>query len=351
MFLGSIILWILLLETTARAVQSNHETVTRGASPSCVDPPVRKEWRTLNSIEKQSYIEAVKCLTTKPAISGFSAAINRFDDHQAVHSDQTPTIHWVGHFILWHRYFVATYEKALRDECGYTGGQPYWNWSLDVSSVNDTNSTAVFSSPVFDPETGFGGNGPYVETNSTNNPFNLTSRTGGGCVMDGPFTQDQFTVNVPSPHCLTRDFIPPIMNGWAQQSLVDQVLATEDYTAFARAVENVPSFDQPNIHGGGHFGVGGALGTIGDANNSPGDPLFYLHHGNLDRIFSLWQSKDLPVRTNQVGGPIVPFDYGGQNVTLDFEINIGALAPNVTLKQVLEIQGSVLCYSYADLSQ
>lgn len=47
----------------------------------------------------------------------------------------------------------------------------------------------------------------------------------------------------------------------------------------------------------------------------------------------------------------MPFDYGGQNVTLDFQINIGALAPNVTLKQVLEIQGDVLCYSYADLSQ
>ncbi|KAF3020245.1 hypothetical protein E8E14_012263 [Neopestalotiopsis sp. 37M] len=338
MFFGRIFWCASVLAITARAA-------------SCTDPAVRKEWRTLNTTEKQSYIEAVKCLTTKPAISGFTAAINRFDDHQAVHSDQTPNIHWVGHFILWHRYFTATFEKNLREECGYTGGQPYWNWSLDVSSANDTNSTAVFSSPVFDPETGFGGNGPYVETNTTTNPFNLTGRTGGGCVVNGPFTQDQFSVNVPSPHCLTRDFTPPIMNSFAQQSLVDVVLATEDYTAFARAIENVPSFDRPNIHGSGHFGVGGALGTIGDAYNSPGDPLFYLHHAQLDRILTLWQSKDLSVRTNQVGGPIVPFDYGGQNVTLDFEINIGALAPNVTLKQVLEIQGDVLCYTYADLSQ
>lgn len=60
------------------------------------------------------------------------------------------------------------------------------------------------------------------------------------------------------------------MNTFAQQSLVDVVLATSDYTAFARAIENVPTFDQPNIHGSGHFGVGGALGTIGDAYNSPG---------------------------------------------------------------------------------
>jgi hypothetical protein len=58
-----------------------------------------------------------------------------------------------------------------------------------------------------------------------------------------------YTVNVPSPHCLTRDFIPTIVNSFAQQSLVDEVLAKEDYTALARAVENVPSFDQSDIHG------------------------------------------------------------------------------------------------------
>lgn len=75
--------------------------------------------------QKKSYLSAVSCLTTKTAKSGIAGTVNRFDDHMAVHSDQTPNIHWVGHFILWHRYFVATYEKALRDECGYTGGQPY----------------------------------------------------------------------------------------------------------------------------------------------------------------------------------------------------------------------------------
>lgn len=80
------------------------------------------------------------------------------------------------------------------------------------------------------------------------------------------------------------------------------------------------------------------------------DPLFYLHHANIDRIFTLWQSQDPSVRQNEVGGPITPFDYSGQNVTLDFEINIGKLAPNVTLKDVLDTQGNTLCYTYANLS-
>lgn len=51
---------------------------------------------------------------------------------------------------------------------------------------------------------------------------------------------------------------------------MEDVLAQEDYTSFARAIEKVRSFDQPNIHGSGHFGVGGVLGTVGNAANSPG---------------------------------------------------------------------------------
>lgn len=144
----------------------------------------------------------------------------------------------------------------------------YWDWSLDASS--DVNSTSVFDSPVFDPVTGFGGNGPYVEANATENVFNLTGRLGGGCVSDGPFTSADFTVNYPEPHCLTRDFIPWVMNGWTQQSLVDNVQSQPDYTTWARAVEGIPSFSEPNIHGGGHFGIGGVLGQMGDAYNSPG---------------------------------------------------------------------------------
>lgn len=77
------------------------------------------------------------------------------------------------------------------------------------------------------------------------------------------------------------------------------------------------------------------------------DPLFFLHHCNLDRVLWNWQQKDLPARLHEVGGPIEPLDYSGQNVTLDFEINIGTLAGNATLEQLLNTQGDVLCYNYS----
>lgn len=76
------------------------------------------------------------------------------------------------------------------------------------------------------------------------------------------------------------------------------------------------------------------------------EPLFYLHHGNLDRIFWEWQKKDLPRRLHQVGGPVASFDYGGVNVTLDYQVNLGELAGNVPLSQLLDIKGGFLCYDY-----
>lgn len=76
------------------------------------------------------------------------------------------------------------------------------------------------------------------------------------------------------------------------------------------------------------------------------EPLFYLHHGNLDRIFWEWQSKDWTVRLNQVGGPVAALDYGGKNVTLDFEVSLGALAENATLHDLLNPVGETLCYTY-----
>lgn len=128
--------------------------------------------RKLTSSQKITYINAVHCLTKLPAKSGIAGTINRFDDFHAVHNNQTPNIHWVGHFILWHRQITALYKKALIQECGLPFGQPYWDWSLDVSS-NET-SMAVYDSPVFDTVTGFGGNGPYLPTNDSVNVFGLT---------------------------------------------------------------------------------------------------------------------------------------------------------------------------------
>ena len=45
-------------------------------------------------------------------------------------------------------------------------------------------------------------------------------------------------------------------------------------------------FELERVHGGVHNAVGGQMAQT----NSPADPLFWLHHANIDRIWSAWQA-------------------------------------------------------------
>lgn len=62
----------------------------------------------------------------------------------------------------------------------------------------------------------------------------------------------------------------------ADPKLVVEVLAQPDYTLLAATVEKKQSFTPPNIHASGHFGVGGILGTMGNAAESPGGASNFL---------------------------------------------------------------------------
>jgi tyrosinase len=61
--------------------------------------------------------------------------------------------------------------------------------------------------------------------------------------------------------------------------VVNAVLAEPGYTAFQSDLEA--------IHGGAHNAVGGDMAT----SRSPNDPLFWLHHANVDRLFAKWQGS------------------------------------------------------------
>jgi len=124
-----------------------------------------------------------------------------------------------------------------------------------------------------------------------------------------------------------------------------------------------------------------------DAISSPGDPLFYLHHTWLDKLWWDWQTLDLPVRLQDISGrnvapplsqivlpnvnpdglPIVfppldtfpPFDTvdappgsplpegdPGNVTTLSHKLNMFGVIPNATIRDVMDIGGPLLCYEY-----
>lgn len=151
----------------------------------------------------------------------------------------------------------------LRDECGYRGAQPYWDWTLDTRSAEDWAK-----SPVFDAKTGFGGNGAYVE-GEPGNPFEVPGRTGGGCVVDGPWAGKGDVVHlgpqdgvVYNPQCLKRDLSPYFAARYLAVNQTQLTLRQPDFGTFDRVVQGGPSFEMSGVHGGGHYGVGGTFGEL-----------------------------------------------------------------------------------------
>ncbi|MBI1852306.1 MAG: tyrosinase family protein [Planctomycetes bacterium] len=62
-------------------------------------------------------------------------------------------------------------------------------------------------------------------------------------------------------------------------SNMSTILAMPDFGPFAASVNGV--------HGAVHIWVGG---TMADASTSPADPIFWMHHANLDRLWWQWHS-------------------------------------------------------------
>jgi len=89
---------------------------------------------------------------------------------------------------------------------------------------------------------------------------------------------------------------------------------------------------------------------MGDPFTSPADPIFWLHHANLDRVWWSWQAGNLGNRLRVMSGPILLQDWDnaqGGNVTLDFSLSLGYNGWDAKISDVMDIDD--LCYSYEEL--
>ncbi|KAM7194203.1 hypothetical protein V8F33_007349 [Rhypophila sp. PSN 637] len=329
---------------------------------TCTNPIVRKEWRALSSLERLSYIAAVMCLQLVPGkTAGTNKGVrSRYDDYQAVHIRMTDFIHFNGFFHPWHRQYLAMFEADLRRYCGYQGGIPYWDWTLDAVS-----EAKVMQSPVFDSFLGFGGNGGYIADVSNFPPeyismVDVPGRTGGGCVTSGIFSLRPVSMGpgnstAYNPHCLRRDISPWLITQTLNSTVYNRVLSQPDFFHFTLVTEGAaPGVPAMTTHGGGHLGVGGNVGEIANMYSSPGDPLFFLHHSQIDRTWDKWQKLNWPARKSEIAGPdtmfAYPFDWFGpvpyQNVTLNSDLNFPGLGNTIKISDVMDTQDKILCYKY-----
>ena len=79
-----------------------------------------------------------------------------------------------------------------------------------------------------------------------------------------------------------------------------------------------------------------------DAFAAPADPIFWLHHGFVDRNFRIWQNSNPSVRTTTVNGR----DSAGNALTLDTTVSINGLRPDIKVRDILDTTSTSLCYKY-----
>ncbi|GJC82977.1 tyrosinase-like protein orsC [Colletotrichum liriopes] len=366
-----------LAQLNVKALEASHALrqalARRGVNSTCSADKlrVRKEWRTLPAEERKSYVAAIQCLQSSPTLLDpvkLPAAKSLYDDFVLTHLNQTGSIHVTANFLLWHRFFTYVHEEKLRNVCGYQGTMPYWEWGYDVEDPA--------ASPVFDgSETSMGGNGAFVPHEGmqlvqrfSNTTVKLQPGSGGGCVEAGPFanmtvhvgprslpqygTSTPFSVEKPTDdhaRCLKRDLNKHIASRYTSFRNTTELILGHDNIEWFQAVMQGDDRYTPGIevgvHGGGHYTIGGDPGS--DPFISTGEPVFFLHHAQVDRVYWIWQMLDFANRQDIFGTLTLQNNPPSRNATLDDLVDVSPLGGPVKLRDLMStVGGSPFCYVY-----
>jgi hypothetical protein len=254
----------------------------------------RKNAKYLSATEREDFVRA--CILMKADIVNPAAPLA----DQYSKWDQFVALHWMiqntnapfannvnfGHggtgaygFLPWHRYFLYIVEQQLQT---YVAGVtiPYWDWT---DPVGGAVLVADFLGPNGDPASGNEVRQGYFAREAPGTGVNATPAPPWWPVaLTGWNLPAAFGLNAGA---LRRDLDP--VGQLPGTASIRNTLDKGTYHDFQRAIEGgggVVPFHQ--MHNALHGWVGGQMATL---STSPFDPLFYLHHCNIDRLWAMWQ--------------------------------------------------------------
>ncbi|OAJ42659.1 hypothetical protein BDV3_006765 [Batrachochytrium dendrobatidis] len=277
----------------------------------CTNPSIRREFRELTQRQRADYIRAIRCLQTTPSTYNREyGSLSLFSDLMFTHYISFEFAHHTAMFLPWHRVFMQTFEDLMRDRCGYKGSMAYWDWSLD--------SQAPERSEVWSPNF-MGGNGDPVTK----------------CVTNGPFAG----VRTQTHQCIRRDFVlsENMYSSYYPPSVIASTLMITSFLEFSYAIEQ-------RIHNLLHYAVGG---DMHDSTISSNDPIFFLHHTNIDRLYSKWQDMHPHQKYEYSGKRTKESTYSNARTT--DHIRMWGMGPDHQVKDVLNTMGGGrMCYRYSN---
>jgi tyrosinase len=255
---------------------------------------VRREVGSLGPDDQTlaAYAAAVQVMQGRadsdPTSWAFQAAI-----HGTLASNPLPGQNQCQHatwfFVSWHRMFVFHFERIVRAAVIAAGGPtdwalPYWNPELGGAGAA---IPPAFRSPT---------------TNGQPNPLYVSERAPGinaGGGLPAAATTSQWAISRPS------------FQGAAEFGGGTTAVLFQHFQGPTGQLEATP-------HNAVHGVVGGQQGWMNDPDTAAQDPIFWLHHSNIDRLWAVWVA-------NGHGNPTDPrwlnqqfsfFDENGQQVSM-----------------------------------
>ncbi len=241
---------------------------------------VRKNAAFLTDSEWTRYCNAIVTLKhTFPA----GSSVSIYDQFVAIHlcvwglrfgsgpAGGTDGAHNGPAFLPWHREYLRRYEEALA-AVDPTVSLPYWNWGLGAS----TETNDIFQDNRMGPRGGTVTTGYFAELATVQNPLGWTIHADLrplGSALRRTGNAD-------------TSFLP-------EEAAVFEAMGENTYSDFRPALESGSGLisNHRSMHNGVHGWIGGDMTQM----TSPNDPVFFMHHAQIDRIWAIWQRQQAGV--------------------------------------------------------
>lgn len=219
---------------------------------------VRKAAHRMNADERGRYLAALERMRPQDGSADF---IQYYED---VHREAGPRSHRGPAFLPWHRAFLLQFERQLQS-IDPSVSLPFWDWTTDVAPLLTGDFLGISTREVVE----FDGLNPIRNWMSANQ--RIRRRPGVQGIYMG-----------------------------AQDLRFENAFRQSDYGPYPQGFGT--ELEQ-RLHDDGHTWVGGNQGWMADAGKAAQDPLFFLHHCNVDRTWAHWQYL------HDRFGDLTPADY------------------------------------------
>lgn len=237
---------------------------------------LRKDVAALTTGERRRFVRA--CVEMKRR-----GVWDRFvETHRASMFDLArDPAHMGAGFLPWHREYLRRFERALQ-RVDRSVTVPWWDWARDHSPT-----AAPWTADLL------GGDGDaYYEREVTTGPFAYRKGRWPLTVNDDPATRPFLR------RALGASGVP-----LPTEAEVERALAVVPYDAAPYDMEADPAQSfraalEKLLHNNVHLWVGETM--LGGS--APNDPIFFLVHCNVDRLWALWQARNPSMRYLPAGG-------------------------------------------------